>query len=427
MKTLLVAIFNLCISMSVVGQVSENAWRDYWRDRTDQVKVVSRSFVFSAIDAHTQWRPYNHVSTILEMPDGRLLASWSSGPHEFSTSIVLNGSTSRDSGKTWSTASPLVRMPTKEVIVTSPAFVRKGKRVWLFYGEYGGKVHDDSETIWKDFGSLESIWVKHSDDSGETWSEPVHPTEDYAALRSNGIVLSSGEIIMPILHWQPKPEGSWDDIYGGVLRSTDEGVTWKRHGSVLGDEPAVVELQDGSLLMYLRRNDGWIWESRSRDKGVTWSLAARTKIAAPETAHYLYRLKDGRILLAYNDHPTQRTALSIRISRDGGKTWGLPTLIDACTLQIEPDIEEYTEVAYPTVTQLSNGNLGMVWSDIRYDPKYRRAGKTFAWHAIMRAKGVIKFAEIAVSPDWEPEKKVRISYPRSPEYPTADRQTMETY
>jgi hypothetical protein len=209
------------------------------------------------------------------------------------------------------------------------------------------------------------------------------------------------------LQWKPKPDkGGWDDIFGGVLRSTDNGRTWKRHGWVQGDEPTIVECPDGSLLMYLRRY-GWVWESRSRDKGITWEPSSRTNLVSPDTAHFLYKLKDGRIALAYNDHPMLRTALSIRISKDGGKSWGLPTVIDSCTIHVEPNFEEYAQVSYPSLAQLSNGHLAMTWTDLRYDPQYRRAGQTFAWGAkLMKAQGVIKYAEIDVSPSWEAERKI---------------------
>src|SRR2546422_544407 len=73
--------------------------------------------------------------------------------------------------------------------------------------------------------------------------------------RSNGIVLSTGELIMPAYTYSyavPKDERH---AYAGVaraVRSSDGGQTWKRYGSVRGDEPTIVELRDSPLLMYLR-------------------------------------------------------------------------------------------------------------------------------------------------------------------------------
>ncbi len=354
-----------------------------WHEVPATAQVVTRSLPFSAAQGARQSRPFNHAPAIVEMPDGRLLTVWFSGPFETSSDNVINGAYSSDRGKTWQEASPIVER-TRDVALVNPAFLRNGKRVWLFYDEYVGTRKDPARTHWID--ATEDAFVISTDDSGATWSKPVKLTTGSTGfLRSNGIVLSTGELIVPAYSYSYVVPKEQRQAYAGVLRSTDNGATWKRYGSVRGDEPAIAELGDGSLLMYLRTADGHIWKSTSHDKGITWAESVATGIAAPDSAQCLYRLKDGRLALAYNNHPRLRTQLSIRLSEDDGHTWGTPILLDASTLQFESP-SETEQTGYPALLQLATGNLAAVWTHIRFAP---------GSHGL----GTIKFAEIALPKD----------------------------
>ena len=150
--------------------------------------------------------------------------------------------------------------------------------------------------------------------------------------------LSSGRILLPIW-WAPQVwRGGYVSFY---LYSDDEGKTWteakgkvgipedKRSGLAGAQEPSVVELKDGSLLMVLRANLGKIYKAHSHDEGETWTKATPTELDAPNSEHLVKRIpKTGNLLLVWNhDKPYKsapslpRSRLTAAISTDEGQSW----------------------------------------------------------------------------------------------------------
>jgi predicted neuraminidase len=186
--------------------------------------------------------------------------------------------------------------------------------------------------------------------------------------RSNGIRLSSGELLLPVYSFEP-PYSS------GVLKSADHGATWKYYekvatpGKVGAGEPTIAELRNGDVLMAVRTTDGFLWTARSHDKGETWSQPQRSELAANTSSHNLFRLADGRIVLTHGPcAPSKRTELTLRISDDDAATWGEPLTL----AQVEPVKDgEATwdrQVTYPSVAQLKDGTLVVVWTWIESSP-----------------------------------------------------------
>jgi predicted neuraminidase len=138
--------------------------------------------------------------------------------------------------------------------------------------------------------------------------QPNHTT------RSNGIALSTGELLVP-LHTRGTKAG-------GVMKSRDGGQTWTRFGSVAnpegqGGEPTIAETKSGKVHMILRTKDGQLWRSISTDKGETWSAAEKTGLTGTSSASHLLCTRDGTLVLTYNPGPTPlRFPLHLRTSRD---------------------------------------------------------------------------------------------------------------
>jgi len=94
-------------------------------------------------------------------------------------------------------------------------------------------------------------------------------------------------------------------------------------------EPGVVELKDGSLMMLMRTDMGCQFRSYSHDGGNTWSPAQATEILSPVSPASVKRIPStGDLLLVWNDHTHiapdlrgKRTPLTTAISRDEGRTW----------------------------------------------------------------------------------------------------------
>lgn len=294
-------------------------------------------------------RNFNHVPSIVLMPDNRLLTMWFSAPYEGHHWQAFLESYSADGGDTWSNAR--LFQDTHGLPDFDPAFIRKDRRVWLFFA-YGPRYTLLAGE--KPGDPALGTWVRYTDDSGRTWSEAVRLCEEQGT-RSNGIVLRNGDLLI----------GVYSKSAASVLKSSDNGLTWHKFGHIVGphqaEEPTLVELADGSLLMFLRAENGYIWQALSTDGGETWSKAEQTDIAANFSAHYLYRLRDGSIALAYNPcQPRVRTPLVVRFSNDEAKSWSEPLILDEITLP--EGIPGHCAVTYPSMAENADGDLVAVWS-----------------------------------------------------------------
>ena len=325
-------------------------------------QVIARSVVYKhpSTDpyARDNFHGFNHAPSIVSLPDGRLLAAWFSGPFEASVDQDIFAAISADDGRTWGKAFVLQDFPHSSDF--DPAFIADGKRT-LFFFSAGREnryppLHNEKETV--GVASFKT-YVRVSDDSGHTWSTP-RPIGDRMYCRSNGVRLTSGELLLPMYEIPSR---------ASVLKSTDDGQTWRHFGSITtpagAGEPSLVELSSGAVLMVLRTSDGFLWETRSTDKGETWSTPVRTEIHAATTSHNLFRLKDGRILLTLNESaPNVRTPLVLRVSRNDGATWSAPTTLAAVKIPQPGDVVWAREVSYPSVAELKDGSVVVVWANL---------------------------------------------------------------
>lgn len=193
------------------------------------------------------------------------------------------------------------------------------------------------------------VKIVRSRDGGRTWEdEPLtlcSPGSDWycsAPVR----VLPGGTWILGVYRFAGP-----GNVHGGVLRSTDKGKTWsepipigKGQNLPLDAETDVIALKDGMLFAALRcgKPNLNMHYATSRDDGQTWSKAK--DIGFPGHAPYLYRLKNGTILLAHRVPDT-----SLHLSRDEGKTWQGPYAIDSVI------------GAYPSIVELRDGTVLIVY------------------------------------------------------------------
>ena len=155
------------------------------------------------------------------------------------------------------------------------------------------------------------------------------------------------------------------------MKSVDQGSTWTRCGNVgnpqgQGGEPTIAQLSSGRILMILRTKDQQVWCAHSDDRGETWSqpevVAGLTGVTS---ASHLICLCDGRLLLTRNPGPDPlRFPLVMHVSDDDGKTWGKPF-----TLADRPEKTPGWQTSYPTVVELTDGTLGVVWTQMRNTPQ----------------------------------------------------------
>ena len=192
--------------------------------------------------------------------------------------------------------------------------------------------------------------LRRSFDEGKTWGEPTVCITDevaYFVLNNDRVIqLKDGRLLFAVS--KHAFDGTKFDNLGRVTTYTsdDNGKTWQRGKNILevhdakgafkaAQEPGVVELKDGSILMWIRTNAGCQYMSRSRDRGISWSTPEPSALVAPVSPATIKRLPTGDLLAIWNDHTNRpdeakkapkwangrRTPLTAAISRDEGRTW----------------------------------------------------------------------------------------------------------
>lgn len=315
---------------------------------TPPIQITDRAVLFK--HTHTDAKAADNTSgfnlgpSVAVLPDGRVMAVWFSAPSEGAASQRIVQAFSSDQGRTWGEATVLQDFAGKADF--DPVLFVADKETFLFFSSFNPQI---------------DIYFRRSSDSAKTWTEPVKIHQPNHTTRSNGIQLSTGELLVP-LHTRGTKAG-------GVMKSSDGGQTWTRFGAVAnpdgqGGEPSIAETKSDKIHMMLRTKDGLLWRSISTDKGETWSPAEKTGLTATSSASHLLCTRDGTLVLTYNPGPTpQRFPLHLRISRDEGKTWSEPTL-----LADRPAKGSGWSVCYPALTELADGSLVAIWAQKKDSP-----------------------------------------------------------
>jgi len=240
---------------------------------------------------------------------------------------------SADGGRTWSTTSTVADFGADTIGNPAPVVDRRTRTVWLLLTRNPGDV-SLKETLPGLAGATRTVWVTRSRDDGHTWTAPVEITKAvkqpdwswYATGPGNGIQLRSGRLVIPCDH----SRDGVDQRYSHVIYSDDGGDTWKIGGSAGPDcgESAVVELADGSLMLNMRNHSGKKRRavSISRDAGLTWSEPTCDEmLIEPVCQGSLIVFGQGgrRVLLFSNPAAVKRVNMTVRLSRDEGKSWSL--------------------------------------------------------------------------------------------------------
>lgn len=287
--------------------------------------------------------PRNSEGAFLLLRDGRLLFVYShfTGGRDDHASAFLAARHSADGGATWTDTDQIVLPNQGGMNVMSVSLLRLlDGRIALFY------------LLKNSLADCRPL-VRFSTDETRTWSEPIPLVPDgdtgYYVLNNDRVVqLASGRLLAPVaLHNRP----GWEkpDWLGEVscLLSDDAGRTWRRspawHRAIAPDgtrvsaqEPGVVELADGRIMMLIRTNAGVQYLSFSGDGGESWSKPTPSTLASPQSPASCKRIPGtGDLLLVWNNHAAhperadQRSPLHTAISRDEGQTWTNPRPVES--------------------------------------------------------------------------------------------------
>jgi len=279
----------------------------------------------------------NSEGDFIQTKDGRLLFIYShfgeghGGDHDIA---FLRERVSLDGGNTWLAEERTILKPASGLNVMSVSLLRlQSGDLALFYL---AKVS---------LGDCRPE-MRISKDEGQSWGEPVQCITDdidYYVLNNNrAIQLKSGRLVLSVCRHRDLGDRGKRDWQGELMcyLSDDNGATWRRSTSSLTaqtdtgsrltvQEPGVIELNDGTVMMYARSNSGSQMISFSKDHGDTWSPLKTSNIASPLSPASIARIPaTGDLLLVWNhdkqntgDPKPRRSPFTVAVSRDDGITW----------------------------------------------------------------------------------------------------------
>lgn len=290
--------------------------------------------------------------TVLAFCEGRKTGSGDTGD------IDLLLRRSRDGGKTWEPSRVIWDDGPNTCGNPCPVIDSKSGTICLLLTHNLGS---DTQLMIEDRKSrgARTVWVMRSRDDGVTWDPPVEITASvkrpewtwYATGPGVGIQLRSGRLVVPC-----------DNTVAGtktqqslVILSDDGGQTWKL-GGVVGpkcDESQVVELADGRLMLNIRSYHGDYRRrvALSEDGGQTFADPVKDEtLIEPVCQASILRLpgRDGGLLFS-NPASVKRERMTVRLSRDDGKSWP-----DARILHEGP-------AAYSCLAMLPDGTIGCLY------------------------------------------------------------------
>jgi len=281
-----------------------------------------------------------HAPSLAELPDGGLFVVWYA-EKQGSTDTDLYGARRAAHTRAWS--EPFLIHDGSPASIKNPTlYVGRDNRLILFWTlQRGGSK----------WNRRDLLQYKVSNDLGHTWGE----ARDLGAperfiTRTRPIRLRNGWVLLPIY-------ADWCNL-SAVMISKDDGMTWGSPRWILpflGIQPAVVQRADGTLFT-LMRTGMWprrSWQAVSADNGVHWWGQWVSGVQNPNSSLEMASLKNGHIVLTFNDSRKDRYSLSIAVSCDGGRTWPWVKMIEC-----KPD----HLFSYPSVIQDRQGLIHAVYS-----------------------------------------------------------------
>ena len=308
----------------------------------------------------------NSYPCLARLDDGRLFVVWSAArPGMPEKSIV--GAFSEDHGRTWSALLDLIAGP--GIGAEDPNIIASGKRIIV------------ASTVMIGQGISTSVTkCTRSDDNGRTWSPlyEIPMNHRYTAGKTHrGLRLKSGRLLMGY-SWdifceeskRLEAEGQMH-LRTGMMISDDDGLIWKNgddfdleykpisdYGIRGSAEPAIVDLDDGTIIMLVRTSSDHLYEARSTDEGKTWNNIQPSPLIGHNAPAALCKFDAGKrrgIMCVWNNAKT-RFPLCAAASFDGGKTWSKPKDIAG--------VPGGQPVIYPSCDQAADGTLVAVWTHI---------------------------------------------------------------
>jgi hypothetical protein len=224
------------------------------------------------------------------------------------------------------------------------------------------------------------LWHTSSSDNAKTWEplQEINYGHTYTGALNSAIQMESGRILVALSYHSATRSTGFFISY--VVFSDDGGKSWKNCrsdvsvdcGGKAGEsgacEPVLMELEHGRVWMIIRTQTGFLFESFSEDGGETWSPGRRTIFRASNAPAGVLRLRDGRLVLAWNNEfgPPFRDGISysrqslVMAIQDGGMWKGYRELN---TFGPGDNLDGYGGMRYPFLVQTPDNNILVAYSE----------------------------------------------------------------
>lgn len=338
---------------------------------------MKEQFICQA-DTSTCGNVFHKNATIYEAPNGDLLAAWFAGDvGEGNRDQNSYGARRPADEDEWGDDELLVGIDNRAVGCP------------IYFDGPGGDLWLTAPVMYGDWLTTSKVFYKRSPNQGKTWGDlelltdqtgiylknkPIHLEEEdrwilpaYSAVEDKPYFF----LIPGDQHIRP---ADYPPMVGGdqIVRHDEEGYM----GALGMTHPSVVELDDGSLLAYLRpRQGGHLYKTRSHDRGLNWTAAKQTSIPNPNAAFDMVHTKDGNLVLIDNPVASEeivegRHKLGLFMSEDNGETWPYQIWLEHVetdqSLRDMPDGDR-PEFTYGNIIQGQDGTLHLAY-------EYRRRG-----------------------------------------------------
>lgn len=374
MKRLIVIFF-----FAIAGFVLANG-----QELIAKATVVDSALIFPLQPLHV------HGSSIVELPNGDLLAAWFQGSGERGADDVrIMGARMKNGKGRWSV--PFELADTPHLPDCNPVLFMVENKLFLVWiavqankWEYS-VLRLRSTTTYGDEGPpawewQDNIFLKPGEEFAKAVATELgklppthHGWSEYAPRYDEMIIEASTDITKRSTGWMTRikpliaadgrillPLYSDGFNFSIVAISDDGGASWLPSLPIVGRgpiQPALAQRKDGHIVAYMRDSGDAptrVQVSESNDGGKSWTAARKIDIPNGASVDILV-LADGRWAMLGNDVDDGRYRLSLYLSGDEGKTWQTKH-------PIEYDTSKSGRYSYPSLIQGRDGRIHMTYS-----------------------------------------------------------------